>query len=161
MITKKNLISQEWYEKIISEITALKEEQVPETLEVLKDARSQGDLSENSDYHAAKEKLALLQRRLSELEDMIENVEIIQEDEEKKWGKNTIVKYGSIVKLAIEGDKEFTVEIVGSGEVTIGEEMGISLDSPIGHAIEGKKKGESGEIKLPSGNRKITILSVS
>lgn len=160
MISKKNLISQEWYEKIIAEIALLKDEQIPETLEVLKDARSQGDLSENSDYHAAKEKLALLQRRVSELEDMIENIEIIQDDN-SKWGKNSIVKYWSLVKIEIEWDKEFTIEIVGGGEVAVGEEMAISLDSPIWQAIEGKKKGDTGEIKLPSGNKKVTILSVS
>lgn len=138
----------------------LKDEQIPETLEVLKDARSQGDLSENSDYHAAKEKLALLQRRVSELEDMIENIEIIQDDD-KSAGADASVKYGSVVTLEIENDKQFTVEIVGSGEVTIGEHLAISLDSPLGVAIDGKKQGESGEIKLPAGNKKVTILSIA
>lgn len=138
----------------------MKDEQIPETLEVLKDARSQGDLSENSDYHAAKEKLALLQRRVSELEDMIENIEIIQDDD-KSAGADASVKYGSVVTLEIENDKQFTVEIVGSGEVTIGEHLAISLDSPLGVAIDGKKQGESGEIKLPAGNKKVTILSIA
>lgn len=160
MTKKKNLISQEWYEKIIAELSLLKDEQIPETLEVLKDARSQGDLSENSDYHAAKEKLALLQRRVSELEDMIENIEIIQDDD-KSAGADASVKYGSVVTLEIENDKQFTVEIVGSGEVTIGEHLAISLDSPLGVAIDGKKQGESGEIKLPAGNKKVTILSIA
>lgn len=160
MTTKKNVISQEGYEKIIAEIALLKEEQIPETLEVLKDARSQWDLSENSDYHAAKEKLALLQRRISELEDMIERVEIIQEDE-KKSGKNFVVKYWSKVTLEIEWDKEFTIEIVWGGEVEVWEDIAISLDSPLWQAIEGKKKWEKWEIKLPSGNKKVTILSVS
>ena len=160
MTTKKNIISQEWYEKIIAEIAWLKDEQIPETLEVLKDARSQWDLSENSDYHAAKEKLALLQRRISELEDMIENVEIIQDDD-KKSGKDAIVKYWSTVTVEIEWDKEFTIEIVGGGEVEIWQNVAISLDSPLWTAIDGKKKWEKWEIKLPSGNKKVTILSVS
>lgn len=161
MTTKKNLISQEWYEKIISEITLLKEEQIPETLEVLKDARSQWDLSENSDYHAAKEKLALLQRRISELEDMIEKVEIIKEDSTKKWIKNDIVKYGTTVVVEIEWDKEFTIEIVGSGEVSLDGNVCISLDSPLWLAIDGKKKWDTGEMRLASGNKKVTILSIS
>lgn len=161
MVSKKNIISQEGYEKLIAEITQLKETDIPETLEVLKDARSQGDLSENSDYHAAKEKLALLQRRVAELEDMIENVEIVHDESWKKWMKNDIVKYWSIVTIEIEGDKEFQVTIVGWGEVEIGEKIAISLDSPLGVALEGKKKGDTGEIKWTNGNKKVTILSVS
>ena len=139
----------------------MKDEQIPETLEVLKDARSQWDLSENSDYHAAKEKLALLQRRISELEDMIEKVEIIKEDSTKKWIKNDIVKYWSTVVVEIEWDKEFTIEIVGSGEVSLDGNVSISLDSPLGLAIDGKKKWDTGEMRLASGNKKVTILSIS
>ena len=160
MTTKKNLISQEWYEKIVAEINTLKEIEIPETLEVLKDARSQWDLSENSDYHAAKEKLALLQRRILGLEEMIEKVEIIQDDDTKKWGRDAVVKYGSKVTIAIEWDKEFTIEIVGWGEVVIWNELAISLDSPLWQAIDGKKKWDKGEIKLPSGNKTVTILSI-
>ena len=161
MTTKKNLISKEWYEKIITEITFLKEEQIPETLEVLKDARSQWDLSENSDYHASKEKLALLQRRISELEDMIEKVEILKEDSENKWNKNDVVKYWSKVVIEVEWDKEFAIEVVGSWEISLGDELRVSLDSPIWLAIDGKKQWDTGEIKLWSGNKKVTILSIS
>ncbi len=158
MVAKKNIISQEWYEKIIAELSQIKDVQIPETLEVLKDARSQWDLSENSDYHAAKEKLALLQRRVSELEDLTENVEIIKNTD--KWTDN-IVRYWSKVELEIEWDKSFFVNIVGTGEVTVLDEFNISFDSPLWVLIEWKKKWDIVELKLPNTTKKVSILSVS
>lgn len=158
MSVKKHILSQEGYEKVIAEIVDLKERQIPEILEVLKDARSHGDLSENSDYHAAKDTLAFLQRRLAELEEIAENVEIVQD--EKHEGHISLIKYGSIVTLEVEGDKQFTVEIVGGGEVQITGNLSISLDSPLGMALDGKKQGDVVEMKLPAGNKKVTILSV-
>jgi transcription elongation factor GreA len=158
MTTKKNIISQEWYEKIVSEISLIKDEQIPETLDVLKDARSQWDLSENSDYHAAKEKLALLQRRIAELEELIDNVEIVKETDKPK---DAIIRYWSQVKLEIEGDKPFVVSIVWPGEVTVLDEFNISFESPLWIAIENKKKWDIVEVKLANSNKKVTILSVS
>ena len=81
MASKKKIISRKWYDKILIEISDLKDIQIPETLEVLKDARAQWDLSENSDYHAAKEKLSLLNKRVSDLEFMIEEVEIVDDED--------------------------------------------------------------------------------
>ena len=101
---KKKIISQQWYEKILQEINDLKMVAIPETLEVLKDARAQWDLSENSDYHAAKEKLWLLQRRIDELEEMIDDVEIVTDDASDV--STSVVRYGSMVKVDIEDDKE-------------------------------------------------------
>ena len=158
MVAKKNIISQEWYEKIIAELSHIKDVQIPETLEVLKDARSQWDLSENSDYHAAKEKLALLQRRVSELEDLTENVEIIKNTD--KWTDN-IITYWSKVELEIEWDKSFFVNIVWTGEVTVLDDFNISFDSPLWMLIEGKKKWDVVELKLATAIKKVSILSVS
>lgn len=158
MVNKKNVISQEWYEKITAEISLIKDEHIPETLEVLKDARSQWDLSENSDYHAAKEKLALLQRRISELEELIEHVEIIKENEKTK---DTIIRYWSKVELEIEWDKPFKLSIVGPGEVTVLDQFNISFESPLWLIIEGKKKGDTVDLKLANVIKKVKILSVS
>ena len=130
MSQTNKIISQEGYDKIISEINQIKEVEMPETLEVLKDARSQGDLSENSDYHAAKEKIAMLKRRISELEGLIEDVEIV--DTTAKKSKTNTITYGSVVKLQMEGDAAMTVKIVGTGEVNVLEDtVKISLDSPL------------------------------
>jgi transcription elongation factor GreA len=158
MTTKKNIISQEWYEKIVSEINNIKDVQIPETLEVLKDARSQGDLSENSDYHSAKEKLSLLQRRILELEWLIDKVEIATDE----WDTNTsLIRYGSKVTLEVEWDEPFTVSIVGAGEVAVLEALNISFESPLWIAIEGKQAGDVVELKLANTNKKVKILSVS
>lgn len=156
---KKKIISQQWYDKILQEINEIKNVSMPETLEVLKDARAQWDLSENSDYHAAKEKLSLLQRRIDELEEMIDDVEIVNDESDEK--STSTVRYGSLVKVAIEDDKNYTFEIVGGGEVDVMDELKISLDSPIGNAIDGKKKGDVVYVKLANGKKKVTILSVS
>lgn len=158
MASKKNIISRQWYDKILSEINEIKDIQVPETLNVLKDARAQGDLSENSDYHAAKEKLALLQKRIDELEMMIASVEIIDDED---VADSHLVKYWSKVLVEIEDDKQYLFEIAWSGEVAVFDELRLSLDSPIGVAIEGKKKWDISYVKLPNGNKKkVTILSV-
>ena len=158
MTTKKNLISQEWYEKIITEIALIRDTQIPETLEILKDARSQWDLSENSDYHAAKEKLALLQRRISELEELIENVEIVTDTEKSK---DATIRYGSIVKLQMDWDEPLTVSIVWPGEVNVLDNFAVSFESPLGMAIEGKKKWNVIDVKLANTTKKVTILAVS
>lgn len=159
MAKKKNQISQSWYEKLLAEINTLKDQEIPETLEVMKDAREQWDLSENADYHAAKDKLSLLRKRLTELENMILSVDIVDGSQTKtSW---EVVEYWSRVSLFIEGDKEFEVEIVWSWEVAIGDVLAISLDSPLGKALSGRSAGEEVEMKLPAGNKKLTILSVS
>lgn len=157
MAAKKNLISRQWYEKILSEINDLKEVQVPETLEVLKDARAQWDLSENSDYHAAKEKLSLLNKRIFDLESMIETVEIIDEDDVVD---SNVVKYWSIVEVDIEDDRTYSIEFVGWWEVSVDTDLKLSLDSPIGVALEWKKKWDVGYIKVLNGKKKVTILSI-
>ncbi len=157
MSDKKQFMSQEWYEKIIAEISDIEKKQIPETLEVLKDARSQWDLSENSDYHAAKEKLALLQRRLVELEWLIEGVEIV----EKTWSKATTITYGSHVTLDIEWDGVVEADIVNTGEVFVGDVLKISFESPLGKILEGKKKWDELVLKLPAVNKKIKVLSVA
>jgi len=146
MASKKKIISRKWYDKILIEISDLKDIQIPETLEVLKDARAQWDLSENSDYHAAKEKLSLLNKRVSDLEFMIEEVEIVDDED--------------IVESHIEDDKNYTFEIVGGGEVSVWDDLKLSLDSPIGLAIDGKKEWESWYIKILNAKKKVTILSI-
>lgn len=159
MTTKKNIISQEWYEKIVSEINNIKDVQIPETLEVLKDARSQWDLSENSDYHSAKEKLSLLQRRILELEWLIDKVEIATDDADTN---TSLIRYGSKVTLEIEWESPFSLSIVGPGEVSILEDvLHISFESPLWIALEWKQEWDIVEVRLASTNKKVKILSVS
>ena len=158
MTSKKNLISRQWYDKILAEINDLRDVQLPETLDVLKEARAHGDLSENSDYHAAKEKISLLQKRIVDLETMIESVDIM--DDDVVWDSH-IVKYWSVVSVDIEDDKIYTFEIVWSWEVVAFDDLKLSLDSPLGLVIDGKIQWDSGYLKLPNGNKKkVTILSV-
>lgn len=158
MAAKKNIISREGYEKIVMEINELKEVQIPETLEVLKDARAQWDLSENSDYHAAKEKLSLLNKRIADLETMIEQVDIVDDDGNTQ--DSHVVKYGSLVTVFVEDDKEYTFEMVGTGEVDVDNELKLSLDSPVGLVIDGKKTGDEVIMKIFNAKKKVKILAV-
>ncbi len=160
MTNKKKIISQKWYEKIILEISLIKETDIPEILEVLKDARSQWDLSENSDYHAAKEKLALLQRRLWELEELIENVEIVK-DSNTTITNDLIIRYWSQVQIEIEWDSPINLFIVWPWEVTVLDQCNISFESPLGILLEGKKQWDSFDLKLSNTTKKVKILSVS
>lgn len=90
---------------------------------------------------------------------MIDDVEIVNDESDEK--STSTVRYGSLVKVDIEDDKNYTFEIVGGGEVDVMDELKISLDSPIGNAIDGKKKGDVVYVKLANGKKKVTILSVS
>ncbi len=156
---QKNIISRSGYEKIVGEINDIKTNHLPETIEVLKDARAQWDLSENSDYHAAKEKIALLERRVVELEWMIENVEIV-DDDSVTWSK-WVIKYWSIVTVEIEDEKSFTFEIVWTWEVDVTTvPLKLSFESAVVSAVQDKKKWDVVVAKLPHGRKNVHILDV-
>ena len=111
----------------------LKDTKLPAVLERLKEAISQGDISENAEYDTAMSEKELIEARISEIENSLDNVEII----ERSQGGD--IKYGSVVTFKDEKSKEYKFTIVGSGEVDILNGT-ISFQSPLGIAIRGKKK---------------------
>lgn len=144
------------YKKIEAEIKTLKSVERPSVIRMISEAREHGDLSENAEYHAAKERQSFIEGRVLELEDMISRAEII--DASKLSGET--VKFGATVTLIDEDtDEEKRYQIVGDIEAEV-KEGRISISSPIARALIGKKAGDLAEVSTPSGGRSYEILKV-
>lgn len=158
-MTKKEecLLTAEGFLKIEEELNNLKTVKRPQIIEAIKDARAQGDLSENADYDAARADQAECEARIKELEYMVEHAKII-EGESKGAG---VVGVGSTIKINyIEDDEEEEYKIVGSLEANPFENR-ISNESPIGKAVLNKKVGDIVSVESPNGSYDVKILAVS
>ncbi|MCH2188972.1 transcription elongation factor GreA [Candidatus Gracilibacteria bacterium] len=151
-------LTKEGLQKLEEELKNLKEVKRVEIAEKLKEAISFGDLSENSEYEDARNEQAQVELRITDLEEQLKHVEIIEESK-KTTGKVTM---GSLVEIESLEDKEkVSYKIVGSTESNIlGETPLISNESPVGKALLGKKKGDSVKVKAHSGSFEYKILSV-
>ena len=160
---KKNLLTKEGYEKLVAEKKEIIEIKIPQNLKTIAEAKAMGDLSENFEYKSALEEKDLINSRLKQINELLENVEIIDSTEKKD---SKIVDFGSKVKLQIGSSDPKTVLIVGTWEVAIKKEENgdlglicISFNSPIGKAIHGKKKGDIVRVKNEE-NSELKILEV-
>lgn len=135
-----------------SELSELKDVKRPKLVDRLSNARSQGDLSENSDYQSAKEELEFLDGRIDELENVLKNAIII----EPKGGSG--VSVGTKVTVKVNG-REVVFNIVGEWEADPMNKK-ISHDSPLGLALLGKNKGDNVEVEAPAGKVLYEILAV-
>ena len=147
-------LTQQWYEKLLEELRKLKEEQLPEILERLKEAIAQWDISENAEYDTAMSERELAERRIAEITQILDDVEII---EHQKGGD---IKYGSTITLEDEKGKTFELTLVGTGEVDVLEGT-ISFNSPLGAALRGKKKGDTVSVNAPQRKLKMKIVDVA
>ncbi len=139
------------------ELKRLKEVERPDVIRALAEAREHGDLSENAEYHAARERQGFIEGRVAELEDKLSRATVI--DVKQLSGKG--VKFGATVKLVDEDtDEESTYRIVGADEADIGRGL-LSVTSPLARALIGKNTGDSVEVDTPSGTRAYEILKVS
>lgn len=141
-------LTQEGLEELKAELQQLKGEKLPRVIERVAAAREQGDLSENADYHAAKEEQSFTETRISEIEDILAHSMVV-----KNTTSHTQVGIGSRVEVYLEGKsgKTFTYEIVGEFEADP-EEGKVSAVSPLGKALLGKKKGEKSAVTAPAGD---------
>jgi len=147
-------LTQQGLDNLKAEIERLKDVDRLENLEALKEARAQGDLSENADYDAARDKQAEIEGRIKEIEGILKNYTIIKEDHSNKVniGKTVVLKVGSLP------ESEYT--IVGSLEANPRDKK-ISNESPIGKGIIGSKKGAKLNIKTETGQEiKVTVVDV-
>ena len=135
------------------ELKVLKTEKRPEVIKALKEARALGDLSENSDYDAARNEQAQLEARIKELEYKLEHCTIADAS------KKDVVNVGSTVTITYDDGEKEEYKIVGSLEADPFENK-ISNESPIGKAIIGHKKGEVVEVASPNGNFTVTITKI-
>ena len=155
---KKTPLTVIGYDRIKSEVHRLKTKERPAVIQAIAEARAHGDLSENAEYDAAKEKQSLLEGRIQDLEAKISTAEIINPKDLLKDGR---VVFGVNVKfIDLESDEEFEYQIVGEDEADI-KEGKISYISPIAKALIGKRVEDVAEFSIPSGKREVQILSVS
>ncbi|MEZ5775850.1 MAG: transcription elongation factor GreA [Hyphomicrobiaceae bacterium] len=146
----------EGYAALETELHRLKSVERPRIIQAIAEARSHGDLSENAEYHAAKEQQGLNEARVADLEDKLSRADVI--DVTKLSGDT--VKFGATVKLVDEDtDEEVSYKIVGEYEADV-KQGKISITSPIARALIGKKKGDSVEVSTPKGARAYEILGV-
>ena len=149
-------ISKEGMNKLEIELNNLRFVERPNIIKSISEARAHGDLSENAEYHAAKEKQGFIEAKISELEDKISRAEII--DISQVRGEQ--VKYGASIRLLDEDtEKEIAYKIVSEYEADVSKGM-ISITSPLSKALIGKKVNESLEFNTPKGIRYYKILFV-
>ena len=142
---------------IAHEIKHLKTVERPRIIKAIAEARSHGDLSENAEYHAAKEQQGWTEARVAELEDILSRAEVI--DVSKLSGDT--VKFGAKVTLVDEDtDEESSYQIVGEFEADV-KSGKLSISSPIARALIGKSVGDSVEVNTPGGGKSYEILKVS
>jgi transcription elongation factor GreA len=150
-------MTQSGFVKLNEELRWRQQEERPRIIEAISEARAHGDLSENAEYHAAKEAQSHNEGRVGELEDYIARAEVI--DLSKMSGAK--IKFGAKVKLVDEDtEEEKTYQIVGDQEADV-KEGRISISSPIARALIGKEVGDSIEVNAPGGSKAYEILAVN
>ena len=138
------------------ELKELREIKRPANVKAIEEARAHGDLSENAEYHAAKEEQALIAGRINYVGDKISKAEVI--DISKLSGDRVV--FGALVSFEnLDTDEEISYRILGDDEADI-DSGSISISSPIARALIGKEVGDEVIIKTPSGNKKVEITDV-
>ena len=156
MADKKTVLTYEGLKRLEEELQELKVVGRKDVAQKIKEARSQGDLSENAEYDAAKEEQAEIEARIAEIEKMLRSAEVIDEDELDKGS----IRVGNKVKiLDLEFNEEIEYLIVGSTEAdpTVGR---ISNESPLGMALLEKKTGDTIVVDAPDGQIEYKILAI-
>ncbi len=146
----------EGFRTLEAELQRLKSEERPRIIQAISDARAHGDLSENAEYHAAKEQQGFNEARVADIEDRISRADVI--DTSKLSG--TTVKFGATVTLVDEDtDEKVKYKIVGDSEASVRDGK-ISISSPIARALIGKSKNDTAEVTTPKGARSYQILKI-
>ncbi len=153
---KKNLLTYEGLKKLEDELEELKVNKRKEISQKIKEAREQGDLSENAEYDAAKDEQREVELRIEEIENILKNAEVVDEDEMKAGRVNIGSK---ITILDVEFNETIEYRMVGSTEANIIKNL-ISNESPLGAAIMGKKKNDVVSVETPTGPVSYKILKV-
>jgi len=143
------------YAALDNELKHLKTEERPAIIKAIAEAREHGDLSENAEYHSAKEKQSFIEGRIKELEGSISLAEVI--DPSKLSGA---IKFGATIKLVDEDtEEEKTYQIVGEAEASIEKGL-LNIKSPLARALIGKEEGDSVEVRTPGGTKDYEVLEI-
>lgn len=145
------------FEKLEAEMTKLKSEERPEVIKAIAEARALGDLSENAEYHAAKERQGFIEGRIAELEGKISHAEII----ETTSMSGSTVKFGATVTLIDEDtEEESTYQVVGADEADINTGL-LSYTAPLAKALIGKEADDLIEVTTPNGSKEYSIIKIA
>ena len=156
MAEKKNVVTYSGLKKIEEELQNLKVNKRREIAAKIKEAREQGDLSENAEYDAAKDEQREIEARIEQLEAMLKNIEVVDEDEVDTG----VVGIGcKVVVYDYEFDEKIEYDIVGSSQADIMNNK-ISDESPVGMALKGAKVGEEVLVEAPDGEFKYRVLDI-
>ncbi|MGI6020348.1 MAG: transcription elongation factor GreA [Lachnospiraceae bacterium] len=152
----KNLLTYEGHQKLVNELDTLKTVKRQEIVEKIKEARAQGDLSENAEYDAAKDEQRDNEARIKEIEAILKNCEVIVNDD----NDTKTVNVGSHVKVrCIQRERDFDYEIVGATEASTLEGR-ISNESPVGKALIGARKNQVVTVATPRGEVQYKVLKI-
>ena len=155
-MVEKIPMTAEGLEPLKEELHQLKTIERYSVINQIAEAREHGDLSENAEYHAAREKQSFIEGRILELEDIVSRADVI--DLSKLTGK--VVRFGASVTVAdVDTDEETTYQIVGPYEADINKKK-ISVQSPLGRALIGKTEGDTAEVTAPGGGKAYEVLKV-
>lgn len=144
------------YARLEEEIKHLKTVERPAVIEAIAEARSHGDLSENAEYHAARERQSFIEGRIADLESRLSLADVI---DTSKF-KDTVIRFGAHVKVVDEEtDQEQAFQIVGEYEADIDQGL-LALTAPLPRALIGKNVGDSVEVQTPKGPRAYEVLEV-
>jgi len=144
------------YALLEEELRRLRAEERPRIVREIEAARAHGDISENAEYHAAKERQGQIEARLRQLEDRLARAQII--DPREQSGER-IVFGATVVLVDSESDERITYTIVGEDEADVSQGL-ISVTSPVARAIMGKEEGASVQVRVPKGTREFEIVEV-
>ena len=142
------------YERLTAELKALRDER-PLIVDAIEEARAHGDLSENAEYHAAKERQGQIEAQIAELEDRVTRAQII--DPTTLSGDRVV--FGATVTVLDDDDKPQRYQIVGQAEADARQGR-ISYDSPLGRALIGKTVGDTVEVTAPGGSKGYEVIAV-
>lgn len=152
----KKEISRAWYEKLVEELNFLQHTKLQDLSARITEARDFGDLSENAEYQSALEDKQITDARIAELKSMVANAIVVDQ-----IVKNNTIQYWSNVTIEMPDGKNYTFDIVWSAELEYEDKISkITLDSPIGIAIEWKKKWDICKVRSEKGRYDIKILKV-
>ena len=149
-------ITKHGHEKLKKELKHLKSVERPAIVQAIEEARAHGDLSENAEYHAAKEQQGFLEGRLQEINAKLSNCQVI---DPATLSGDKVIFGATVTLLDLETEEEFRYQIVGEEESDLSHNK-ISFSSPIARALIGKKAGDEVTVTIPKGKREVEILDV-
>ena len=143
------------FNKLDNELKKLKSEERPKVIKAISEAREHGDLSENAEYHAAREKQSFIEGRIKELESLISRAEIINIS-----NMSGSIKFGATVEI-IDEETEITTtyQIVGEAEADLENNL-LNIKSPLAKSLIGKEEGDSVEVSTPGGKKSYEVISI-